>query len=416
MLCGRLPVEGESLEVMERIIRGEVTPALELNPELDAQLARIVTRALATSRGARFQSAEELQQALWRWLATRTPFFTDSTLKHLMGWLYTEELKALGRPRALPQEFLSHVALWRDSQGAAEGAPAGSLGGRPTLPPEDSGPAPVTSVLGTRPEEDSLRETDVVPKEAQAPGVTGEHPRRQGRSLRWVLGTAAVAGALLLVFLVVHGPPPLEIHSEPPGAQVRIDGEIRGVTPLVLEDVARDTPHTVELILLGWRRWEQEFGAGALDKKVEVELEELELTPPPSAVIAAPPPEEDEPAGSTDKDTPPPKPATRPSGSAKLRITAASKPSSEVATAKYKQGVKQLARGQLAQAKESFWQCLANDPKSARCFRRLGEVCARLGDKAEALEYYGRSLELDPKGEGAAAARAYIQKHGGGGR
>jgi serine/threonine-protein kinase len=243
-----------------------------------------------------------------------------------------------------------------------------------------------------------------------------------------VLGTAAVASALLLVFLVVHGPPPLEIHSEPAGAQVRLDGEIRGVTPLILEDVTRDKPHTVELILLGWRRWEQDFEVGALDKKVEVELEELELTPPPSAVVTAPPPEVDEPAGGTKKDAAPPRPSThasspnpssgpRPSGSAKLRITSAAKPSPEVATAKYKQGLKQLARGQLAQAKESFWQCLANEPKSARCFRRLGEVSARLGDKAEALEYYARSLELDPQGEGAEAARAYIQQqHGQGGR
>ncbi|WP_224364625.1 protein kinase domain-containing protein [Hyalangium versicolor] len=403
MLCGRLPVEGQDVEVMDRIVKGDIPPALEVNPELDGMLARIVMRALATSRGARFQSAEELQLALTRWVATRAPLFTGNTLKYLMGWLYGEELKALGQSSILPQEFQDHLALWRDGQGTAEGRKEGLGKARTVQLSEAVGPSRDQQGLGAAPDEDAERETDVLTQETREAATTQAGSNRRGRRPRWVLGAAAVAGALLLVFLVVHGPPPLEIHSEPPGAQVRLDGEIRGVTPLVVEDVARSQPHTVELILLGWKRWEQVFEPGALDKKVEVELEELQQPPPPPVAAAPEPPPE------PTKDPVRPKPTTRPPTPG-LKITAASKPSQEAATAKYKQGLKQLARGQLVSAKESFWECLANDPKAARCFRRLGEVSARLGNKEEALEYYGRFLELDPRGDGAGEARAYIRE------
>ncbi|WP_224243615.1 protein kinase domain-containing protein [Hyalangium gracile] len=406
MLCGRLPIDGQEPLVMERIVRGELTPPLELNPELDGLLVRIVMRALSTSRGARFQSAEELQQELSRWMATRAPLFTSSTLKHLMGWLHVQELKALGRPPVLPQEFMNHLALWRDppADGTSGGErPTGRLDG------------PGTSLRATRPATDVVdeerRETELLPR-VTGGGVAREDGSGGRRRLLWrALGVAAVAWALLLVYLAVRGPPPLEIHSEPPGAQVRLDGEIRGVTPLTLEDVERDRPHTVELILLGWRQWEEKFEAKALGTKLEVELEELDRPAPaqPVAVVAPDADSDEPPADSTSKDSARPKSSTR-SSAPRLRITAAPNPSAEVAVTKYKQGLKQLSRGQLAKAKELFWACLANDPKAARCFRRLGEVSAQLGSTEEAREYYTRFLELDPQGEGAEEARAYLRQ------
>jgi serine/threonine-protein kinase len=104
------------------------------------------------------------------------------------------------------------------------------------------------------------------------------------------------------------------------------------------------------------------------------------------------------------------KPVARPPGGTGLRITSADKLSPETAAAKYRQGMKLLGKGRLAKAKELFWECLAHDPKAARCFRGLGEVSAALGSTEEALEYYERFLDLDPRGEGAEAARSYIRK------
>ena len=439
MLCGRLPFEGRDFEVMERIVRGDITPALHLNPDLDGQLSQLVMRALATSRGERFQSAEELQQALSRWMATRAPHFSVNSLKHLMGWLYAQELKALGRNSVLPQEFLDQVSLWTGTS---------DVTGLEKPPSVETRLAPVeTKPLAGQQAQDAWKwdtqpETVFPPErrrtleaggasgELETSPPDGERASRWGRTLGWSLGLALMAALMGGLFWVMRGPGPLEIHSEPPGAQVRIDGQLRGVTPLVLEDVSPDSLHTVELVLLGWKSWQRSFAAGTLRGKVEAELEELEqpVQEPPKAE-PAPEPEApkdgkqpEEPRLATKKAVAQPKSPSgsqqsgaqsgaRAGGGAGLRITVADKPSPETAAAKYKAGVKQLARGKLEKAKELFWQCLAHDPKSARCFRRLGEVSAALGNTEEALEYYGRFLELDPRGEGANAAKAYVREH-----
>jgi eukaryotic-like serine/threonine-protein kinase len=406
MLCGRLPFEGRDFEVMERIVRGGITPAIHLNPELDGLFNQIVMRALATSRGERFQSAEELQQALSRWMATRAPLFSVNSLKHLLGWLYAEELKALGRAPALPQEFLDQVSLWTGSSGETGPAKPASMETRAA--PVETKPRSAPGALGAAPED-------------------GERAGGGGRTLGWSLGLALTAAVLGGLFWVLRGPGPLEIHSEPPGAQVRIDGQLRGVTPLVVEDVSPDSLHTVELVLLGWKSWQRSFPVGTLRGKVEAELEELEQPgrePPKAEPVAEPeePQALDEPRVAAKKASVPskspsgspqsgPQTGARAGSGAGLRITAADKPSPEIATAKYKAGMKQLARGKLEKAKELFWQCLAHDPKSARCFRRLGEVSASLGNTEEALEYYSRFLELDPRGQGANTARAYVREH-----
>ncbi|HYH96764.1 protein kinase domain-containing protein [Hyalangium sp.] len=400
MLCGRLPFEGRDFEVLDRIVRGEVTPVLHLNPELDGMLGQIVMRALATSRGARFQSAEDLQQALSRWLATRAPLFTVTTLKHLMGWLHGQELKALGRPPVLPREFLDQVVLWC-------GAPIES-GQRSPASAEETQPETPNPLSGPRRARASKR------RETEAEMELEEGSGRGGRALGWALGLALTAVGLVLAALTLRGPKPVEIHSEPPGAQVRINGKILGATPLVVEDITPDALHMVELTLVGWKQWRRSFAVGTLTGKVEAELEEVEVAAPERA-DAEQEEEEDPPQPKAPTGAPQSNPPTgaRASGGARLKVTAATKPSPEVATAKYKQGVKQLAKGQLENAKELFWQCLAHDAKSARCFRRLGEVSAALGNTEEALEYYARFLELEPRGEGANAARAYIrnQRH-----
>jgi serine/threonine-protein kinase len=431
MLCGRLPFEGRDFEVMERIVRGGITPAFQLNPDLDGQLSQIVMRALATSRGERFQSAEELQQALSRWMATRAPHFTVNSVKHLMGWLYAQDLKALGRtPPVLPREFLDQVALWTGTSGEFTPAKpaevetrAASVETKPLSGPEFLDAAWRETQPGIAFPGEQHR-TRVLGEASGALGAgpkDGERASTWGRTLGWSLGLALMAALLGGLFWMMRGPLPLEIHSEPPGAQVRVDGQLRGVTPLVLEDVSPGSFHTVELVLLGWKSWQRSFPEGTLRGKVEAELEELEspVQEPPKAEPVAEP---EEPRIAAKKAPAPSKaPSASPQsgsqsgaragGGAGLRITVADKPSPEIAVAKYKAGMKQLARKKLEKAKELFWQCLAHDPKSARCFRRLGEVSVALGNTEEALEYYARFLELDPRGEGATAARVYLRDH-----
>jgi serine/threonine-protein kinase len=61
MLCGRLPVEGDEVEVMQRITQGRLTPPWELNPGPDDELIQIIQEALAPQREARTPGAEALQ-------------------------------------------------------------------------------------------------------------------------------------------------------------------------------------------------------------------------------------------------------------------------------------------------------------------------------------------------------------------
>lgn len=403
MLCGRLPIEGNEVEVMTRIVRGQLTPALQLNPGLDAELVHILMRALATSKEARHQSAEELQQDLSRWLATRAPLYKPNTLKHLMGWLYAMDLSALGRPVVVPADFEQQMALWHGSPAAEE-------------PPEAvSGEAQQKARTGEaqpeRTEEVRQPRTQVLDSPAQVPApktlINAEAipASRWKASLGWGLGSLAVVLVIVVAFVATR-PHPLEIHSTPSGAQVRIDGQVLGATPLMLEDFERDAPHTVELLLLGWSSWEQTFGPGTIGPRLEASLEELSPPPPEPAEGEGDMPPED-PGGAAAGARTAPKPVAKPG----LKITSAAQPSASTADAKYRKGMERLAKGQLKQAKELFWECLAHDSAAARCFRRLGEVSAKLGNTEEAVEYYTRFLELVPNGQGSKQARAYVKRY-----
>jgi serine/threonine protein kinase len=423
MLTGRLPFEGQDYEVLDRIVRGEITPVFQLNRELDGGLAQIVMRALARTRGERFQSAEELQLALSRWVATRAPFFTVTTLKHLMGWLYEKELKPLGRAPVLPQEFLDQVLLWREASVDVRLGVESSVETK-AAPDDPTDPAQVETQPGMEGSGQPAGSREAARDERRPRSTYRALSSRRGRMLAGAVIMAAVSLGLVLVVLTQRGPPPVEIHSRPPGALVRLDGEVRGMTPVILEGVAPDTLHILELSLLGKKPWQRSYEAGTLRGTIDVNLEAMERPPldPSPGSGTEPVVEKEEPRSTAAPATAPPanspstprqtgvKPTSRPGGATGLRVTTADKLSPDTAAAKYRQGVKLLSRGQLAKAKEQFWECLAHDPKAARCFRGLGEVSAALGSTEEALEYYSRFLDLDPRGEGAEAARSYIRK------
>ncbi|WP_225412254.1 protein kinase domain-containing protein [Stigmatella hybrida] len=606
LLCGRLPAEGAQLQVMERIVKGRLDPLLQNNPTVEPSLAHLVDRVLSTRREARPESAEALRLELTRWLAQRAPLFAANTLKHLMEWLYTPELVARGTPPPVTGTFQEQLAEWTSAV-------------PPTPPPRTAAvpEAPRTLEVQTLPEE-----RPSLPTAPQTVAVA------EGRSYTgWVAAGLVVLGLAWVVWLERSKPDPLEIRSEPSGAQVRINGQILGVTPLVLDTIEREEPQRVELFLLGRAPWEQEFAAGTLQSRLDVSLMEpqpqeptlqapggeavdrfgtrqvpatfllsealhsfspvarslrVELhpdrvytvwttgrhfvrdgrrsnVPPPffrqaslflegadlapaarlMPVAAAPRQvtgasalnafvlfgdsveqndhqdftlnvrdESDQktlrkelnprrfahqlalegrytvrqldpksryqlairarpgapvspvalmalagendtvqvssqPAGEAlhvlapgtytvtgarelwlalprwkdDGDAEvdvsiaaaPAAASSRPS----LRITSTANPSPATAAEKYRQARDKLARRQFQKAKELFWECLANDPAAAQCFHGLGEVSVRLGNAEEAMEYYGRFLELAPESLKAQEARDYIQLHRG---
>jgi eukaryotic-like serine/threonine-protein kinase len=607
LLCGRLPAEGAQMQVMERIVRGRLVPLLQSNPAVEPSLAQLVDRVLSTRREARPESAEALRLELTRWLAQRAPLFAANTLKHLMEWLYTPELVERGTPPLAPETFQAQLAPWLTLGTRAE--PPSSA----APPPE----APRTVEIQTLP-----TELPALPTAPQTVVSVAE-----GRSYTgWVAAALVVLGIAWVVWLERSKPDPLEIRSEPPGAQVRINGQILGVTPLVLDTLERDEPHRVELFMLGRVPWEEEFAAGTLQSRLEVSLMEPEPSAQEPAPAAAPAPEAGDRFGTrqvpaafilsealhsfspvarslrveldprrvytvwttgrhfvleerkpmffrqaslflegaelapaarlmpvaaaprqvtgasalnafvlfgdsveqnehqdftlnvrdeseqktvrrelsprrfahqlamegryTVRQLDPKRryqlilrarpgvpvspvalvalpglndtvqvsaqplgealhvlapgtytvtgvrelwlalPRWKEDGDAEvdvslavapafaaaaarpsLRVTSTANPSPATAAEKYKQAREKLSRRQYQKAKELFWECLAHEPAASQCFQGLGEVSARLGNPEEAVEYYGRFLELAPDSAKAKEARDYIQLH-----
>ncbi len=340
MLCGRLPAEGNELSVLQRIVMGQLTPPLELNPDLDGGLVQILQDAMAVDRDVRTPSAEALHQQLSHWVATRAPLFPVHTLKHVMGMLYEGDLKALGRPPQFPPKFQEQVALWlssqrpvppsdgqglplpgtppsgpeqRDQKGARSG-PQGTMAAPQSIrvaptpkatPPPAKSAAQVTraappSVKPAPPEEerpqDATDEMSAATEQVTAVADATTRLRRVVRSGRvrlkepeapdrreaegtrhfWLWMAGAVCLTALGVKLAVSyllNIPPLELRSEPPGALVRVDGVVHGVTPLTLRDVSPREPHTVEMSMPGMRPWTQRFEPGQLEEQLKVKLE-----------------------------------------------------------------------------------------------------------------------------------------------
>ncbi|KFE60836.1 serine/threonine protein kinase [Hyalangium minutum] len=288
MLCGRLPVEGPEIAVMQRIVQGRLTPALQLNPDLDPTLVDILEEAMAFKRDDRIPSAEALQHQLSHWMATKAPHFPAHTLKHMMGVLYEAELTALGRPPQVAERFREQMSRWSATQrwrALEEPAPEqASADGGPSVPEE------VPSVDATKPESGGVTAegTGTVVTATVANGQVGL-PGLKTRYF-WIVGVVAVAlvGGVL-GFLWKARVPPLEVFSTPLGAQVIVDGVPKGTTPLKLEGVGRKAPHTVELSLKGMRPWSQQFEAGALATRLDVTLEPIPPPPVPAPEPASAP-------------------------------------------------------------------------------------------------------------------------------
>ena len=67
MGTGTPPFRGESSGVIfKAILDGAPTPAVRLNPDISAELGRIITKALETDRELRYQSAADLRTDLRR--------------------------------------------------------------------------------------------------------------------------------------------------------------------------------------------------------------------------------------------------------------------------------------------------------------------------------------------------------------
>ncbi len=71
---------GDALATMYKLLEERVVPPSELDPDYPPELEAIVLRALAKDRNERYQTAEELQDALERWLVSTRSLVTNTDI------------------------------------------------------------------------------------------------------------------------------------------------------------------------------------------------------------------------------------------------------------------------------------------------------------------------------------------------
>jgi serine/threonine-protein kinase len=315
ILVGRRLFKRENeLAIMQDILDGEVRRPSALRADIPAALDEIVLKALQKDRRKRFANAQEMQVALEKFLSGASEPPTSLHVSNFVMRLFADEHAAYQRllqelPTAAPEELADLLA---DSPGTASGSNVSGLssdpgnvpprvsaepepeavrrpsrrkgsaalfgglaalavlvatGGflllRPSAPPpptvgevsvETDPPGAVVVLNGSR---TSVRTPGTLPGLAleQDHKVRLELEGHESREVTVRL-SPQLANKAVSVALPVEKPRPgaLEVVTEPPGAQVVLDGNPQpGVTPLTLPEVTAGVEHTVRLSLEGYQ-------------------------------------------------------------------------------------------------------------------------------------------------------------------
>ena len=273
LLTGHHPFKGEVADVMRAIVRGNLAPPSEKNPEIPPELEAVVLKAMATRLEDRYQSAAEFERALSGWLHAAAPDASADQLGELVRLLFATELATEGRPTQPSEGFVELFNSWKreaddDEQATGETRGEGSRS---------------SSKLAT-----GSRSSQRLRKYETSIGVKKKQPVSKGLYVGLgVLGLMAGMAAFTLL-----QPPPsfeLKVTSNPPGAQVRVDGKvIAGKTPVQVKELATNLPHAVKVSMPGMKLWEMEArGENGATTLMHADLEKL---PPPKPADPEPAP------------------------------------------------------------------------------------------------------------------------------
>ncbi len=223
--------------------KARVVPPTAIDPRLPKEIDAIVARALAYDPEQRFADAREFAGALVDVLFPTPQSSIQDLLGQQMQQVFAEKIGRQRSARAhdpLIMKVLANLAE-KQAQGEYERLSARSLtppaGVAPAAPPHALEPAPRLATEPARPARPPAR-----PRPAARQGVRPLTAALIGLVL-------AVAGAAGLHYAETWlRPGVLVITSEPPGAEVSVDGvRVAQVTPAVLEGVALARRHEVAL-------------------------------------------------------------------------------------------------------------------------------------------------------------------------
>jgi len=234
MLCGRLPFDGNMIEVLRKIIESDYPAPRSINPDISPGLERIMKTAMAGSREERYPSAQAFQEALATYLYANAPAFSAPQLSHFMGYLYERALVSEGRPIQLPKDFLEQAPLWKKK--AQKPRPSEA---RPTV--EEPGPP------SRRPRADR----------DEAPSLIHRVPTR------WLYAAAPLLAALLAALVVLaighFGSFSIQLTSTPQGANVTVDDQpAPRPTPVLISNLSAHRPHRIRIAAVGMETWTRE--------------------------------------------------------------------------------------------------------------------------------------------------------------
>jgi eukaryotic-like serine/threonine-protein kinase len=313
ILVGRRLFKRENeLAIMNDILEGEVRPASELRPDVPPALDEILDKALQKDRRKRYSSAQEMQLALEKYLASMPEPPTSIHVSRFMLELFAEEHAAYQEllknlPTARPEQLVqiieaghrtgtgnSQVSGFTDPRGRVDGDPSQSEVVDAVRRP--SGRKKVVAAAGAalgvvlagvlaftllRPGTPAEPVEGEVTVESEPPGASlvvdglmsavttpgtlrmlaleqdvrvrvekeGHEPREVTVRL-----TRQAASKTVSVLLPREQAKPgtITLVTEPPGASVVLDGKLQeGTTPLSLPEVASGVEHLIRVSLAG---------------------------------------------------------------------------------------------------------------------------------------------------------------------
>lgn len=285
-------------ETLKLICETEYPMPSDVSPGYPAELERIVMKALAKSREARYQSSRELQSDLEAFIRHERIPVSPVNLSAWMGSLFAEKL-------------VEQKADMMDIKQLADQLAA-------SLPPPDFSPSSTGSHPGSRFDQSSTG-AGAPPAAATIAPPDSQRGKKRGAGL-FIAGGLAVAAAATAFFLTTRTPTAdpvatneptpaaptsaapvvveargaIEFVSNPPGAAVWINGDLHSeVTPTTIKSLPLGQDISVKLSMEGFESHKETI---KLDKpgdtrKVDIVLQtgsvtvELEVVPEPQVWV-----------------------------------------------------------------------------------------------------------------------------------
>jgi serine/threonine protein kinase len=170
LLTGRgLYTEDNVPLLLDKVRKAEIAPPETRRPSVPKELSQIVMKALARDPDKRFQSAQEMSQALTSFLYATNPTFTAGHLADLMGTLFPEEVQRHSAMVKLPP--LEEPLAPEDAEKAADTNSSASHPLFDLADEDDEADATRNDILPFRRKLAAQRAENAAERDAQAQGA-----------------------------------------------------------------------------------------------------------------------------------------------------------------------------------------------------------------------------------------------------